>query len=343
MPADAGVRFELADGRRIEADRAVLAIGNFPPSDPQVVDPTFYRDPRYIGTPWSAVALEGLERHVPVLLVGTGLTMFDLVAALEERGHDAPIHVLSRHGLLPQAHRVAGSSEPWSFDRAAIPPRIRPLMHELRAAARGVEAAGGDWHSVLDGLRPHVQAIWQSLPADERRRFLRHARPYWEIHRHRLAPEVLDVFQEARRAGRVTIHAGRLDGFDADADGVDVRIALRGGGTRTLRVGRVINCTGPTSAYRQLQHPLVLDLFRRGLARPDPLHLGLDTAPDGALLDARGEPSDALFTIGPPRKGALWETTAVPELREQAAALAARLLRADRSPDRPLARSRKDA
>jgi uncharacterized NAD(P)/FAD-binding protein YdhS len=320
-------RLGLADGRSIDADRVVFAIGNFAPSDPAIDDPSFYWDPRYIGTPWSATALDGLQPDRPVLLMGTGLTMFDIVATLSERGHAAPIHVLSRHGLLPQVHRVSGTSGTWSLDPTTVPPRIGPLVHAVRAAARQVQADGGDWHVVVDGIRPHVQAIWAALPLDERRRFLRHARPYWEIHRHRLAPEVLEVFEEARRTGRVVVHAGRLASFSRELEGVDVAIDLRGGlGRRTIRVGRVINCTGPMSAYRQLRHPLVLDLFAHGLARPDALHLGLDTAPDGALIDTHGVASDTLFTIGPPRKGALWETTAVPEIRQQAAALASRLL-----------------
>jgi uncharacterized NAD(P)/FAD-binding protein YdhS len=322
-----GAALALADGRTVEADRVVLALGNFPPSDPPVADPSFYRDRRYIGSPWSPAALDEIADDAPVLLIGTGLTMFDIVVALADRGHHAPIHVLSRRGLVPNVHRIAAAGCASTFDPTRVTPGVLPLMRAMRAEARAREAAGCDWRSVMDSIRPRIQALWVSLPNDERRRFLRHARPYWEIHRHRLPPEILDVFEEARRAGRVTVHAGSLASFAVDPDGVEVRISLRGGrGERAIHVGRVINCTGPTSTFRKLEHPLIRDLFAGGHARPDPLHLGLDTADDGALLDHGGRPSEILFTIGPARKGALWETTAVPELREQARNLAARLL-----------------
>ncbi|MBA2254371.1 MAG: FAD/NAD(P)-binding protein [Chloroflexi bacterium] len=323
-----GGTVRLASGAAIEADRIVLALGNFPPSDPPVTDRWFYRDRRYVGSPWSPAALVDLAPETPVLLIGTGLTMFDLIATLAARGHGGAIHVLSRRGLIPHVHRApaAGCTAP-----VPAPPAggLRPLVRWLRAAARDAEARGCDWRIVVDGLRPELQSLWRSMPIDERRRFLRHLRPYWEIHRHRLPPPILDTFEAARRAGRVTLHAGSLRSFRA-ADGetaVEVELALRGGTTRSIIVGRVINCTGPTSEYRKLEHPLVRGLFAAGLATPDPLHLGLETADDGALVDAAGRPSRIIFAIGPVRKGSLWETTAVPELREQAVALAGRLLK----------------
>ncbi|HWY24061.1 MAG TPA: hypothetical protein VNX47_04035, partial [Nevskia sp.] len=58
----------------------------------------------------------------------------------------------------------------------------------------------------------------------------------------------------------------------------------------------------------------------------DALGLGLLTDAQGALLDRDGQASTWLYTLGPARKGQLWETTAVPEIRVQAQALARRLL-----------------
>jgi uncharacterized NAD(P)/FAD-binding protein YdhS len=56
--------------------------------------------------------------------------------------------------------------------------------------------------------------------------------------------------------------------------------------------------------------------------RPGPLGLGLDHDSRGVLLDSAGAPSTLLSTIGPMRKGRLWETTAMPEIRGQALELA---------------------
>jgi uncharacterized NAD(P)/FAD-binding protein YdhS len=52
------------------------------------------------------------------------------------------------------------------------------------------------------------------------------------------------------------------------------------------------------------------------------LRLGLDTDSHGALRDATGRPSGDIFTLGPLLRGRWYETTAIPEIRDQAAVLA---------------------
>jgi uncharacterized NAD(P)/FAD-binding protein YdhS len=64
-----------------------------------------------------------------------------------------------------------------------------------------------------------------------------------------------------------------------------------------------------------------------GIANAKELRLGLETDQNGAMVDREGRASSSIFTIGLLRKGNLWETTAVPELREQAVELAAVLTR----------------
>jgi uncharacterized NAD(P)/FAD-binding protein YdhS len=186
---------------------------------------------------------------------------------------------------------------------------------------------GYDWRPVLDSLRPLTPVLWRALTAEEQQRFLRHLRPYWEIHRHRIAPEVAEVITRMQQAQQLLIHAGCLQACHEQADGVTVIYRPRySGASRTLQVSRVINCTGPECDYRKLQHPLIVNLLRAGLIRPDPLALGLEVSPAGALVNAAGIASPLLYTLGPPRKGCLWETTAVPEIREQAKAMAQYLL-----------------
>jgi len=73
---------------------------------------------------------------------------------------------------------------------------------------------------------------------------------------------------------------------------------------------------------------LLINLLARGLIDHDPLALGLNALPNGEVLRYRGGPSGWLFTIGPPLKGVLLESTAVIEIRVQAQALADRLLAA---------------
>jgi len=95
-----------------------------------------------------------------------------------------------------------------------------------------------------------------------------------------------------------------------------------------LHVDRVINCTGPEADWRRIDNTLLSSLFAQGLARPDSLFVGLDVDRDGCMLDEQGAASQSLFAIGPVRKGGLWETTAVPELRQQASDLADQVVRA---------------
>jgi uncharacterized NAD(P)/FAD-binding protein YdhS len=326
LPGNDGVRLQLRGGRGLRADRVVLALGNPGPADPPLGDSAFFRSTRYLGHAWTTPGLYAIQRDENLLLIGSGLTTVDWLAALHSLGHRGRIHVVSRRGLLPQLHRPA-PPQPLGFDPLTLPPRVLPLLQRMRREIETVEARGGDWRSLIDALRPHTQALWQRLPPAEQRRFLRHLRPYWEIHRHRAAPRVLDSVNELLRSGQLQIQAGRLAGFEEHAEGVTAQVHPRNGGTPLrLEVQRVVNCTGPESNYRRLNHPLIVGLRERGLLQPDALGLGLLTDAHGALVDRHAMPSNWLYTLGPTRKGQLWETTAVPEIRVQAQALARLLL-----------------
>lgn len=329
-PPDGPLRLELADGRCLRANRIVLALGNFPPGDPRLRDGRFHRSPRYLYSPWSAETHARLAAPGDALILGSGLTGLDLLLTLRERKREGVIHVLSRHGLFPQPHRPGLPPWPAFLEAGNLPRTARALFHVIREEVTQARAAGADWRGVVDALRPFTQEAWQGWTNGERRRFQRHLRSWWEPHRHRAAPEALAVRDELERDGRLVCHRGRVERI-AEADGgaaLDVTFAPRGGRPgehQSLRVGYVVNCTGPECNYQRLGEPLVVSLFAHGLARPDALLLGLDTASDGALRDERGRASARLFTLGSPRKGQLLETTAVPELREQARALAMRI------------------
>ncbi len=326
LPEGSGATIHLRNGQTVSADRVVLALGHFPPSDPEVADRSFYQSPRYISHPWAPAAWDHLEPTAPVLLIGSGLTMVDLVLALKAQDHQGIIHVISRHGWLPQSHRGC-ATYPTFLTATETPATVRVLLRRVRQEVGRAAVAGYDWRAVIDALRPETQALWQALSLAERRRFLRHVRSYWEVHRHRAAPEAAAAIKQLRQSGQLHCHAGRICAYREHDDGVWVTYRPRQGhALASLQVSRVINCTGPDSDYRKLQQPLVLDLLASGLIRPDPLCLGLDTDAEGRLLNAQGGASSFLYTLGPPCKGRLWETTAVPEIRGQAQALARCLL-----------------
>lgn len=313
----AGLRIEVACGRHYAVDIAVLAVGNFPPDD----NPS----DRYFGDPWDPKALDGLEPTLPVLLIGTGLTMVDTVLSLLDQEHTGPIHAISRRGLLPRTH---AASRPYRrFLAGATPRSIVDLLRAVRREIHVAASQGIDWRSVIDAIRPDTQTLWQTLPIEEKRRFLRHLRPWWDVHRHRMAPEVAARIETALRTGRLLIHCGRVQSLEADRQGITAQLQLRGEDRPLpLRVARVINCSGPQSDYGRIAHPLIRNLLATGLARPDPLGLGLAVTSDNALIGGDGAVSNRLFAIGPVTKGTFWETTSVPDIRTQCEQLADHLI-----------------
>jgi uncharacterized NAD(P)/FAD-binding protein YdhS len=315
----AGVVLTLSDGNELKVDRAVLALGNPPPAR-LVVDGLAPDDPRYYNSPFETGATDGLEADSPVLLVGSGLTAVDAVMALRARGHRGVVYMLSRHGQMPHPHTV--------YRKTCPAPPVQPGA-SLRAALRAVRAAAGraaDWRTVVDALRPVSNEVWSKFTMAEKRRFLRHLKVYWDVHRHRMAPQFGALLHEALRSGQVEGMAGRLKRVSAQNDCAIAGIALRDGSERRVAVRRIVNCTGPDRDYRRVANPIVQALFRRGLASSGPMGGGLRTNEHGALIDKEGQASDRLFTLGPPRSADLIETIAVPEIREQAQALARHLM-----------------
>lgn len=325
-PDSCSVAVGLASGETVQADQVVLAVGNFPPQDPAVSDRSFYRSRRYVNA-WSPLAMESVSTDQPVLLIGSGLTALDWVLSLREQGYRNVIHLVSRHGLRPQSHR-ATTSYPKFLNTAEAPNTVRGLMHCIRQEVKAAEARGCDWRAVIDALRPQTQELWQALPIAEKRRFLRHVRSYWEVHRHRVASAIADSTNQWVESKQVTIHAARIQAYREQLDGLDVLLRERcSHKTFTLQVGTVINCTGPPADYHKISHPLIANLLLTGLACPSALNLGLEIAVNGALIDAAGNPSKRLYTLGTLRRAQLWETTAVREIRQQAKLLAIELLK----------------
>ncbi|MBT2231886.1 FAD/NAD(P)-binding protein [Nonomuraea sp. NEAU-A123] len=313
LDGDHAVR--LANGRRIDADAVVLALGNRSPAPV----PGLIAHPRYVADPWAGGALTGIGDGAPVLVLGTGLTMVDVALTVTRAHPGTVVYALSRHALLPRPHLP----QPASPVPVTVPDEPLRVADLLATTRRAVRESGGDWHGVMEGLRPHAQALWRRLGPGERRLFLRRVARYWEIHRHRIPPASAAAIADLRARGRLRLLRGSLIETKPAAGGLRVRADLDGTMT-DLDVGWLVNATGPSADVTT--DPFLASLITAGMARPDPLRLGLDAGPDGAVLDAAGRPSDRLFTLGPLLRGTLYETTAVPEIRAQAAALAPRLV-----------------
>ncbi|WP_414529850.1 FAD/NAD(P)-binding protein [Nodularia chucula] len=323
QPEEKGAMISLRSSRCFAADKVVLALGNSPSAPPAIQN----NDQSYLRNAWSADALADLDPDAPVLLIGTGLTMVDMVLSLSDRQHRGKIYAVSRRGLSPLKHQAA-QPYPSFLTPETAPKTVRGWLHRLRTEVKTATSQGYDWRAVIDSLRPITQKIWQQLPTSEQQRFLRHLTPYWDVHRHRIAPQVADVVIKMLDSGQLTISAGRIQEYQALPDGVAVTVCQRKTHiNHTLQVNRVVNCTGVAADYRRSPHPLIAELRSQNLIRPNAIGLGLDTDTQGALYTADDEVSQLLYTLGTPRKGDLWETIAVPELRGQAQELSEALLR----------------
>ncbi|MFI1941977.1 FAD/NAD(P)-binding protein [Streptomyces purpureus] len=326
---DGAGRFELAlsDGSVLPADSVVLATGPAP-ATAAWAPPGLRDSDRFVARPWAPGALGAVPDSDDVLLVGSGLTAVDLALVLDRPGRT--VHALSRSGLLPQPHAVA------PLPPLPAPPGLAGLpLGRLRTALRRHLAAAlrdhGDWRPALDGLRPHLVSLWQGLSDDERAEFLGRDATLWNTHRHRMAPTTAEAVARARAARRLRIHAGRVASAHTLDDG---RLAVVLDDGRELRVGRVVDCTGPGLRADAAGDPLWAGLLADGLAVPGPLGIGVATD-DGRLLDAGRRADRPLFTLGSPRRGELWETTAIPEIRTQAKAVAEAVLAPLATPVRP--------
>jgi uncharacterized NAD(P)/FAD-binding protein YdhS len=320
----------LADGRRLDADRVVIALGNFPPCDPPGADARFLDSARYTRNPWGTEALDGVSTDGQVLLIGTGLTMLDVALVLSDMGLKSKIYAISRRGLLPQPHRASDRPPqmlPFPRSMRMSHPTPLRLLRALRKEIAEQSKNGVDWRDVVTSLRNDTPALWHSLDRRGRQQFLRHLVPLWDTHRHRSAPATARRIHQMRDSGQLIVKAARIERIELDAQRVAVTVKERhASGTHVLHVGHVVNCTGPDTNLARVGGALLRSALARGLIKPDELGLGLDVAPDGAVIRADGTMSHRLYTIGPLRRAQLWETTAVPELRVQAAELAARIL-----------------
>jgi uncharacterized NAD(P)/FAD-binding protein YdhS len=282
----------LDDGSWVRADDVVLTIGNPLGAQPSALAAAH---PGYIADPWQPGVLEVLPVDAPVLLVGTGLTAVDVTLTLTiGKARTAPITAVSRRGQLPLTHTVN-----------AVPPAA-PFLDDcatLRDVIRTVRASVGeaeDWRAVVDGLRPYLDELWVSLTPAEQEAFLRHLARPWECHRHRMAPLVGQCIEMLLEDGSLVVESG----------GIRPETDLSG-------YAAVINCAGPGKLPASA-NPLVAELLADGLVRVGPHELGLDIDGAGRLVGADGRPQQGLWLVGPLRRGARWETTAVPEIRAQA-------------------------
>jgi uncharacterized NAD(P)/FAD-binding protein YdhS len=312
-PDAGGYVLHTAGGGTEPVAAVVLAIGNLPP---RAAENRLLRN-----DPWATTAAMRLRPDLPVLIMGTGLTMIDVTLSLREAGFAGPVIAVSRRGLTPLRH---APSRPWPTPEftAAERTSLAQLLARVRWDVRRAAARGVDWRGVIDSLRPITAELWRGLPPAERQRFLRHLRPYWDVHRHRCAQPVAEALEALRESGYLQTRRGRIVGMQFRGAEVEVAFKRRGAEeAETLIVQRVINATGLQSAC-DADSAVVRALCSRFLARFDPLQFGLDVSENLEVLAADGRVSRNMWALGPIVRGVFWECIAVPDIRVQAAQVA---------------------
>ena len=316
-------RVRLEGGATLEAGELVLAPGALPPRPLRGVSVQALGSGAYVVDPWQLQAPATPPRRV--LVIGTGLTAVDVLLSAARRWPQARLQAISRHGRLPFTHREH-PVPPWRGQ-----PALNRALQEaggaggmLRSLRQAMREAP-DWQAVVDGIRPVTVPLWQGLPMDERRRFLRHLRWLWEAARHRVPPASAQALQDLQAAGRLQIGAARVLAVEGDGP-LQVRVRGRGAeAPSVLEADLVVQATGlEMSAGTATGLPR--QLLERGLVALDALRLGLAGREDGRLLEPGGEVQPGLSAIGPLLRGTLWECTAMPEIRVAARNLAERLL-----------------
>ena len=323
---------ELASGTVVAADYVVLAIGNPAPGIPSPLA-TLIGAEGWVPDPWAPGALKELQGKQRILLVGTGLTMADVALTLS-RQNPEPEHLellaLSRNGLLPKSHLLVQPPRPLQvIDLAQDADDVLALQAKIVRRIRdhvGAEYPDENWREVIDAIRPFANALWRRFDDEQQRLFLSRVLRDWDVHRHRMSPPTAQRLGALITSGVMTTHVGQvLQASSSALGGIVLELELDGT-QKELEVDAVVNCTGPGRSWLPPENPVVTDLMNSGLAQPDPHGLGLLTTAEGHLVKETGETVDQIFVIGPPRRGTLFETTAIPELRSQALHIADQIL-----------------
>jgi len=304
------------------ANSVILCTGNFPPSDVVGISEQILKYEKYVSHPWSGFKIQSIDNNDEVLLIGSGLTMVDQVLSLIKNGHQGQITVISRRGFLPLTH---GQTKAIEFN--ALPDLnesdINNVLRWFRNELKNAAIQDTDWRSVVNALRDFTTPIWSALSTESKQRFLRHLRPFWEIHRHRIPVESSQKLVQLIQSGQLNIRPGRVR--DTSIMNGKIMVGIKPKGKENLEYFQtdwIINCTGPQANYRKIKSELFENLFKSGLAEIDELNLGIKTDLNGRLLNDQNHVFENIFVVGPPAKGILWECTALREIRKQAVQLA---------------------
>ena len=315
----------LASGRRLPASRIVLATGLVRNESGFAISGSVRTQGRYIGDPWAANAYDAVEGpDGDVAIIGSSLTMLDIVISLEKRGFRGRYFTFSRRGLIAHCRREV-EAWPAFLHPENLPSSALTLLRDIQRERRAIMSAGEDWQRLVVSLRSFIEPLWANASDIERRRFTRHLRTFWDLAFHRAVPDSIAWLDRVREQGRFFNVAGRVQRLAPSAEpGVDVSWRPRGEAeSQSRRFDYVVNAAGYESDWRRLPDTLARNLVARGAVRPHPVGFGIEAdAATGAVIGSDGRPSRRLYAVGHPLRGAAWEASSVLEQIEGATRVA---------------------
>jgi uncharacterized NAD(P)/FAD-binding protein YdhS len=314
------------DGRALDADIVVLAVSHPPPAIPGPLR-AIAGQPNFIANPWPDAALAGVAADARVLIIGTALSTADVIASLQAQGHAGKMLAVSRRGLVSRL-RAMVQNEPFGDFSTAPSPTALSLLRRVRQTVAQAEASGSSWGAVTDALRVQGLTIWSALNAEEKSRFLRHLRPFWDVHRYQVAPQLAAITQAQCDAGRLAMRAARILDIRPQGQAFEVKLKFRGSAPAWERFDTIINCTGPDHSRVTDTNPALASLKSAGLITPDPHGLGVLTDLAARAIDATGAAQPKLFVSGPLARAAFGELMGLPQVSQHAALVAAEVQKA---------------
>ncbi len=325
---ETGFSVILSDGQKIHTASCVIATGNLPPRNPALPKTDPLVKPYYFQNPWKADAVSEVTPALPVLIIGNGLTMVDTVIGLREKGFKGEIYAVSPHGFNILPHRHNGMRYDAIDQELQGYKSLSELVAIVNKHVKAVREFGISAEPVVDAIRPHFRRLWQQLNGEEKAIFMSRLRHLWGVARHRIPLHIHDKIQQQRLEGKLNVCSGNIKEMKISDKGLVVTYFDKKENLyKTLLVSRAINCTGPETDLSKAQGHFLNLCFEKGMLTQDPLKLGIVADIQSfEVLDAKGRKQPDLFTLGSLLKGELWESTAVNELRQQAAALAKQLL-----------------
>lgn len=310
-------RISLQGGGTIFARVLVAAATPGEANVPAVLSSLSKTGTAFLPEPWDTDRLRRIPKTADVLILGMAQTASDVAANLLKYGHSGAITLLSRRGKRPRkrpaldanSYAHAGTAQPDRHAQfigpdGALKPASR-ILQELRRQARIAAESGESWVPIMERLRDLITDHWNTLPLVEKKRFFRHGRTWYDVHRFRLPPQIEGRVEEAEGSGQVSFISATILEVAPHGSRLDFQLRKRGEKdaiTRTFDVA--INCTGLEDRLGRTDNPFLTALIARGYTAQHATGSGFDVDICGNSIDAKGHIHRSLFIVGPLTYGA---------------------------------------